>query len=80
MRYSVKTVTVPTPPPMTPERLSRGKQLYAEAECLACHGERGRGDGPSAPTLKDNRDLPIARVLAKADPASLLAVAEAAAP
>jgi cytochrome c553 len=27
---------------------------------LACHGEQGRGDGPSAPTLKDNRDLPIA--------------------
>src|SRR3989449_602767 len=43
-----------------PERLSRGKQLYADAECLACHGERGRGDGPSAPTLKDNRNLPIA--------------------
>jgi len=40
--------------------LARGKQLYADAECLACHGERGRGDGPSAPTLRDNRDLPIA--------------------
>ena len=40
--------------------LNRGKQLYADAECLACHGERGRGDGPSAPTLKDNRDLRIA--------------------
>ena len=53
-------LTVPTPPAMTPERLARGKQLYADAECLACHGDRGRGDGPSAPTLKDNRELAIA--------------------
>src|SRR5437016_933738 len=59
-RQEIKTVAVPAPPAMTPERLARGKQLYADAECLACHGERGRGDGPSAPTLKDNRDLPIA--------------------
>src|SRR3989449_4775317 len=59
-RREVKTVALPAPPPVTPERLARGKQLYADAECLACHGERGRGDGPSAPTLKDNRDLPIA--------------------
>ena len=59
-RREIKTVAVPAAPPVTTERLSRGKQLYADAECLACHGERGRGDGPSAPTLKDNRDLPIA--------------------
>src|SRR5947199_7425288 len=45
---------------MRPERPARGKQLYADAECLVCHGERGRGDGPSAPTLKDNRKLAIA--------------------
>jgi mono/diheme cytochrome c family protein len=59
-RGEVKIVSVPTPPPVTPERIARGKQLYADAECLACHGERGRGDGPSAQTLKDNRELPIA--------------------
>ena len=59
-RREIKTVAVPAAPPVTPERLIRGKQLYADAECLACHGERGRGDGPSAPTLKDDRDLPIA--------------------
>jgi mono/diheme cytochrome c family protein len=58
-RRDIRTVAVPAAPPATPARLSRGKQLYADAECLACHGERGRGDGPSAPTLKDNRDLPI---------------------
>jgi mono/diheme cytochrome c family protein len=59
-RQEVKTVNIPAPPPVTAERLARGKQLYADAECLACHGERGRGDGPSAPTLKDSRELPIA--------------------
>src|SRR5213594_639368 len=59
-RQEIKVVTVPTPPAMTPDRLAGGKKLYADAECLACHGERGRGDGPSAPTLKDNRGLPIA--------------------
>ncbi len=59
-RHEIKTVAVPAPPPATPERLARGKQFYADAECLACHGERGRGDGPSAPTLKDDRQLPIA--------------------
>jgi len=58
-RGAVKTVTVPAAPTLTPERLARGKKLYADAECLACHGERGRGDGPSASTLKDNRNLPI---------------------
>ncbi len=59
-RQDVKAVVVPTPPAMTPERLARGRQLFADAECLACHGERGRGDGPSVPTLKDNRELAIA--------------------
>lgn len=59
-RGKVETVAVPPAPPVTAERVARGKQLYADAECLACHGDRGRGDGPSAPTLKDNRQLPIA--------------------
>src|SRR5947209_10887457 len=59
-RQEITTVAVPAPPTTTRERLARGKQLYADAECLPCHGGRGRGDGLSAPTLKDNRDLPIA--------------------
>ena len=59
-RGEIKTIAVPAVPAVTAERLARGKQLYADAECLACHGERGRGDGPSAPTLKDARELPIA--------------------
>src|SRR5438874_964223 len=28
-------------------------------ECWKCHGPTGHGDGPSAATLTDNKDLPI---------------------
>jgi mono/diheme cytochrome c family protein len=59
-RREVKTVHLPPPPPVTPERITRGKKLYADAECLACHGDSGRGDGKSAPELKDHAQLPIA--------------------
>jgi mono/diheme cytochrome c family protein len=58
-RPGIETVAMPPAPALTPERLARGEQLYKDAECLACHGDRGRGDGPSAPTLKDARALPI---------------------
>jgi len=41
--------------------LAEGERLFREvADCAACHGEEGRGDGESAPTLTDDeRDLPI---------------------
>lgn len=31
--------------------ISRGKELY-QAACLPCHGTKGAGDGPAAPTLE----------------------------
>jgi cytochrome c oxidase cbb3-type subunit 2 len=52
-------VTIGPPPPATPALLAQGQALYARAKCAECHGERGRGDGPSAPTLKDDFDRPI---------------------
>ena len=36
-----------------------GKKLYEETGCVRCHGSLGRGDGPSAPTLKDDWGFPI---------------------
>jgi len=54
------------------DRARRGGRLYGKL-CLSCHGERGRGDGPSAATLRDDlgRKLPspdlIARPLKRGD-------------
>ena len=48
-----------SPPPLTPESVARGKQLYRDAECFSCHGREGKGDGPTAATLKDVDDRPI---------------------
>jgi DMSO reductase family type II enzyme heme b subunit len=39
--------------------LSRGRDLYTQLGCNACHGNAGRGDGPSAATLADNWGQPI---------------------
>jgi mono/diheme cytochrome c family protein len=36
-----------------------GRQFYDSIGCRKCHGDQGRGDGPSAPTLKDDAGHPI---------------------
>jgi DMSO reductase family type II enzyme heme b subunit len=41
------------------EGIEEGARIYRELECFKCHGEAGRGDGPSAPTLTDDWDHPI---------------------
>lgn len=41
------------------DALEVGRDVYVRLECDRCHGERGRGDGSSAPTLEDWRDLPV---------------------
>ncbi len=50
---------MPTPPAVTKESIERGKASYAELGCARCHGELGRTDGLTAPTLKDDFDHPI---------------------
>lgn len=48
------------PPPATAESVARGKQFYADAGCASCHGDAGKGDGPSIADLKDAEGRPIA--------------------
>ncbi|HKE82671.1 MAG TPA: c-type cytochrome [Vicinamibacterales bacterium] len=54
-----KPMTFPSAPRTTGESIELGKKLYAETGCLKCHGNLGRGDGPSAPTLTDDLGRPI---------------------
>lgn len=41
------------------EALRIGRQYYDSLACRKCHGDRGRADGPSAPTLHDDAGFPI---------------------
>jgi cytochrome c oxidase cbb3-type subunit I/II len=47
------------PPRATPALLTQGKELYQKAKCFQCHGDTGKGDGVSAPDLKDDFGFPI---------------------
>ncbi|MGD2071307.1 MAG: c-type cytochrome, partial [Gemmatimonadota bacterium] len=48
-----------SPPRVTDEVIAEGDSLYQEIECWRCHGQAGRGDGTSAPTLEDDAGFPI---------------------
>jgi mono/diheme cytochrome c family protein len=52
-------VELPSPPGVTDESIELGKKLYVETGCVKCHGNFGRADGPSAPTLTDDLMQPI---------------------
>jgi len=52
-------IPVPAEPALTLSSIQHGKELYQKLECWKCHGQEGRGDGPSASTLTDSNDQPI---------------------
>ncbi len=52
-------VALPSAPRATNESIEQGKKLYVETGCVKCHGTLGRGDGASAPTLKDDWGYPL---------------------
>ena len=54
-----KPLELPGAPASSQESIELGKKLYVETGCLKCHGNLGRGDGPSAPTLMDDFGKPI---------------------
>lgn len=49
-----ETIKIPDPPPLTPELLALGKQMFKDAECFKCHGEEGKGNGPSSVGMKND--------------------------
>ncbi len=49
-------IEIPKAPPYTEESARKGKDVYRENKCMDCHGEFGRGNGESAPTLTDDWD------------------------
>jgi mono/diheme cytochrome c family protein len=49
--YLLKPPAAPLPPEIASDPvLARGQEIYVE-RCIACHGPRGRGDGPLARNL-----------------------------
>jgi len=54
-----KPLEIPPETPSAPESVARGKGLFQELKCAECHGPEGRGNGPSAPSLRDSKGNPI---------------------
>jgi len=52
-------INVPPEPALTLNSIKHGQELFQKLECWKCHGQEGRGDGPSASTLTDSNDQPI---------------------
>jgi mono/diheme cytochrome c family protein len=52
-------IPIPAEPALTVESIKHGQELFQKLECWKCHGQEGRGDGPSAATLTDSNDQPI---------------------
>jgi mono/diheme cytochrome c family protein len=47
-------IDIPPATASSDESIARGAEIYVELGCGGCHGELGRGDGTSAPTLVDD--------------------------
>jgi cytochrome c oxidase cbb3-type subunit 2 len=52
-------IQIPAEPALTVTSIKHGGELFQKLECWKCHGQEGRGDGPSASTLTDSNDQPI---------------------
>src|SRR5207247_948952 len=54
-----ETVKIASAPRRTSELIKKGSEIYNKYRCFECHGAAGRADGPSSPTLKDEKGDPI---------------------
>jgi mono/diheme cytochrome c family protein len=50
----VDPIKIPSAPSASKDSIEKGQKLYADLGCARCHGDLGRTDGISAPTLKDD--------------------------
>ena len=57
--FQEPAIVVGEPSLPDPATLVAGKEVYAKMQCAKCHGPTGKGDGPSAPELKDDSGLSI---------------------
>jgi len=57
--FNVAPVALPKAPKYTKESAEAGRKVYEETGCIKCHGDLGRGDGPSARTLADDFGFPL---------------------
>ena len=53
-----QALAVPSEPAVTETSLAKGKALYQQ-NCMICHGNEGKGNGPLAGMLKDFWEQPI---------------------
>lgn len=54
-----KKLELPKDVASSEESIRRGKEMFEAIECNKCHGDAGRGDGPSRAELKDEWGHPI---------------------
>jgi len=52
--YFPKAIELPEAPSYSDESAQKGRAVFEKNECIKCHGNYGRGDGPSATTLVDD--------------------------
>ena len=52
-------IAIPEAPSFDDASRERGKALYAQFQCVICHGPEGKGDGVAAAALLDTTQRPI---------------------
>ncbi|MBI2215055.1 MAG: c-type cytochrome [Acidobacteria bacterium] len=57
--YYAQPIAIPEPPPHDADSAKKGREVYLQMECHRCHGDQGRADGASAPSLVNDAGEPI---------------------
>jgi cytochrome c oxidase cbb3-type subunit I/II len=52
------SITIPTEPANDDASRKRGRTIWKNNQCEKCHGPEGKGNGASAPTLRDDWGFP----------------------